>query len=101
MRYLAETFMLSPAIVILTLKIAVSAVTIVFIASLIALANGRQRLHGQINRVFFGLTMTTVLAFEAFIRFVDPQLTAGFSAEQHEALTVHLAFAIPSAVLLP
>lgn len=89
------------AIVILTLKIAVSAVTVLFIASLVALANGRRRLHGQINRVFFALTMTTVLAFEVFIRFIDPQLTSAFSPEQHEALTIHLAFAIPSAVLLP
>jgi hypothetical protein len=93
--------MLSPGTVILILKIAVSAVTVLLVASLFALASGRPRLHGQINRVFFALTMTTVLVFEGFIRLVDPNLTAAFSPEQREALTIHLAFAMPSAVLLP
>lgn len=93
--------MLTPTAVIVILKIAVSAVTVLLVASLLALVNRRPRLHGQINRVFFALTMSTVLMFEGFIRFVDPGVTAGFSTEQREALTIHLAFAIPSAVLLP
>lgn len=93
--------MLTPANVILGLKIAVAGVTVVLIASLIALASGRPRLHGRINRVFFALTMTAVLAFEVIIRFVNPELTAGFTPEQHDALMIHLAFAIPSAIMLP
>jgi hypothetical protein len=93
--------MVTPAAVIVILKIAVSAVTVLLVASLIALATRKPRLHGQINRVFFALTMSTVLLFEAFIRFVNPEVTAGFSPEQREALTIHLAFAIPSAILLP
>ena len=93
--------MLTPAIVIVILKVAVSAVTVLLVASLLALVYRRPRLHGQINRVFFALTMSTVLLFEGIIRFVNPELTSGFSPEQREALTIHLAFAIPSAVLLP
>lgn len=93
--------MLTPEIVILVLKVAVSAVTILLVASLVALVCGRPRLHGNINKVFFALTMTTVLLFEVFVRLVNPEVTSGFSPEQNKALTVHLAFAIPSAVLLP
>jgi hypothetical protein len=93
--------MLTPAAVIVILKIAVSAVTVLLVASLLALVCRRPRLHGQINRVFFALTMSTVLLFEGIIRLVNPELTSGFSPEQREALTIHLAFAIPSAVLLP
>jgi uncharacterized membrane protein YozB (DUF420 family) len=92
---------LTPATVILALKIAVAAVTVLLVASIIAIASGRRRLHGRINTVFFCLTIATVLVFEAIVRFVDPNLTAGFSAEQREALVVHLGFSIPAAVLLP
>ena len=45
--------MLSPGDVILALKIAVGAVTVLLAASLVALAAGRPRLHGRINTVFF------------------------------------------------
>jgi len=92
---------LTPGDVILTLKIAVSAVTLLLVASLIALIAGRPKLHGQINTVFFALTATTVLGFELVIRLVLPDLTASFTGEQREALTVHLAFAIPAAIMLP
>jgi uncharacterized membrane protein YozB (DUF420 family) len=92
---------LTPATIILALKIAVGAVTVLLVASIVAIASGRRRLHGRINTVFFMLTVTTVLVFEAVVRFVDPNLTAGFSAEQRDALAVHLGFSIPAAVLLP
>jgi hypothetical protein len=92
---------LTPGDVILALKIAVTAVTVLLIASLIALIAGRPKLHGQINTVFFALTATTVLGFEVVIRLVLPDFTAGFTAEQREALTVHLAFSIPAAIMLP
>jgi hypothetical protein len=91
----------NPGNVILILKVLVAAVTVLFAASLIALASGRPRLHGRINTVFFILTMTTVLGFEIIIRFVLPNFTADFTEEQHETLLIHLSFSIPSALLLP
>ena len=93
--------MLSPGAVILALKIAVGAVTVLLVASLVALATGKPRWHGRLNTVFFALTAATVLGFEVILRFVQPDLTAGFSAEQREALTVHLGFSVPAALLLP
>ena len=93
--------MLSPGAVILALKIAVGAVTVLLAASLVALAAGKPRWHGRINTVFFALTATTVLGFEIVIRFVQPDLTSGFSPEQREALSIHLGFSIPAALLLP
>ena len=93
--------MLSPEAVILALKIAVGAVTVLLAASLVALAAGRPRWHGRLNTVFFALTAATVLGFEVVIRLIQPGLTAGFSPEQREALTVHLGFSVPAALLLP
>ena len=49
----------TPGLVILTLKILVGTVTLLLIASVVALRQGRPRLHGRINRVFFVLTMQT------------------------------------------
>jgi hypothetical protein len=92
---------LTPEVVFLTLKIAVAAVTLLLIASLIALAAGRPDWHGRLNTVFFILTATTVVAFEVVIRLVNPELTAGFTPEQRESLAVHLGFSIPAAILLP
>ena len=92
--------MLDGPTIILTLKVLVSAVTVLLVASLVALVFGRKRLHGLINKVFFGLTITTVLAFELILRFgVDVAST--FSPEARAALQTHLYFAIPSALLLP
>lgn len=86
--------------IILILKILVSAVTVLFAASIIALALKRVRLHGRINRVFFALTITTVLGFELLLR-LGTDVTAQFSDAAREALRVHLCFAVPSALLLP
>jgi hypothetical protein len=91
----------TPGAVILALKIAVAAVTVLLVASLAALAAGRPKWHGRINTVFFALTAITVLGFEAVIRFLRPDLTAGFTVEQREALAIHLGFSIPAAVMLP
>jgi hypothetical protein len=93
--------MLSPGTIILALKIAVVAVTVLLAASLVALAMGKPRWHGRINTVFFALVAATVLGFEAIIRLVRPDLTAGFTAEQREALNIHLGFSVPAAALLP
>ena len=92
---------MTPANVILGLKIAVIAVTLLLCASLIALARGKPRWHGRINIAFFGLTIATLVGFEAVIRLIDPDLTSAFSVEQREALAIHLRFAIPAALLLP
>ena len=85
--------------IILTLKILVAAVTVLFAASLVALATGRPRLHGKINTAFFVLTMVTVAGFEVLLQFVD--VSATFDDEARRALRVHLWFAVPSALLLP
>lgn len=91
----------SPANVILILKVLVALVTVLLIASVIALRFHKPRLHGNINRAFFVLTMLTVIGFELIIRFINPQLTDQFTASQRLALQIHLGFSIPSTVLLP
>ena len=71
--------MFTPGLVILTLKALVGAVTVLLIGSVIALRMGKPKLHGQINRVFFVLTMVTVLGFEVIVRFLNPELTKDFT----------------------
>jgi hypothetical protein len=93
--------MLTPGTVILALKVAVVAVTVLLAASLVALTAGRPRLHGRINTVFFALVAVTVLGFEIVIRFVLPDMTAGFTPDQRNALRIHLGFSVPAALLLP
>jgi hypothetical protein len=87
--------------VILTLKIAVAAVTVLLLASLIALASGRRRLHGQINFFFFILTLAAVLGLELLIRIINPEVFNYLDNDARQALRLHLWFSIPSAVLLP
>ncbi len=85
--------------IILTLKVLVTAVTVLLAVALWAIASGRKKLHGRLNTAFFLLTLTTVVAFEALLRFgVDVKAT--FTEEQRRALLVHLCFAVPSALLL-
>ncbi len=93
--------MFTPENVILGLKLAVSLVTVLLIASLIAISMGYQKLHGKINLIFFILTLIAVVGFEAIIRWVNPQLTAEFTEEQQRALSIHLCFSVPSTILLP
>ena len=86
--------------IIIILKVLVATVTVLFAASIVALARKNFKLHGRINTVFFILTMLTVLVFEVLIRFfVD--VTTTFSPEARAALRIHLFFSIPAAVLLP
>jgi hypothetical protein len=87
--------------VILTLKIAVAAVTVLLLASLTALATGRRRLHGQINLYFFILTMAAVLGLEGLIRFINPGVFDYFDENARRMLRIHLWFSVPSAILLP
>lgn len=92
---------LTPANVILGLKIAVGAVSLIFLASTLSIILKKKKLHGLLNTIFFVLTMTAVIAFEVIIRFILPDLTAQFSPEARRVLGIHLFFSIPSALLLP
>ena len=93
--------MLTGPQVILTLKIAVAAVTVLLLASLVALARGRQRLHGRINLAFLVLTLTAVLGLELLVRVIDPGVFNYFDEPARQALRVHLLFSVPAALLLP
>jgi uncharacterized membrane protein YozB (DUF420 family) len=89
--------------VILTLKIAVAAVTVLLLLSLVALWRGNYWLHGRINLVFFTLTLLAVLGLEAIIHIIDPTIFRYI--EEHpqldRALRIHLCFSVPSALLMP
>ena len=89
--------------VILLLKIAVGAVTVLLLAALAALAKGNVRLHGRINLAFFVLTLIALLGFELIIRVINPQVFDYISEnkELSQALSIHLCFAVPSALLMP
>lgn len=89
--------MLTASNVILTLQIAVAAVTVLLLASLAALWRGRFRLHGRINLVFFALTLAAVLGLEVVVRFVDPTV---FERVDQPSLRTHLCFSIPALVLM-
>src|SRR5262249_5807026 len=84
-------------------KIAVAAVTILLLASLVALARGNYRLHGRINLAFFTLTLVALLGFELIIRVIEPRIFDYINVHEQlrEALNIHLCFAIPSALLMP
>jgi len=89
--------------VIITLKVAVGAVTVLLLLSLVALARGNYRLHGRINLVFFTLTLLTVLGFEAIIQIIEPEIFQYIkrNTELRQALNIHLCFSVPSALLMP
>jgi uncharacterized membrane protein YozB (DUF420 family) len=92
---------LTPANIILTLQVAVAAVTALLAASLVALWRGQYRLHGRINVVFFVLTLTAVLGLEVIIRIIDPEMFYFEGSEDlRQALQVHLCFSIPAVVLM-
>jgi hypothetical protein len=88
--------------IILTLKIAVIAVTVLLAVSLLALVRGKYRLHGQINTVFFVLTLLALGGLELIARLMAPELFSQY-LEEHEAvqaLRLHLSFSMPAALLL-
>lgn len=86
--------------IILTLKVLVTAVTVLFAGAVAAILAGHKKLHGRLNTAFFALTMTTVVGFELLLR-LGTDVTATFSDEAREALRVHLRFAVPAAVVMP
>lgn len=94
--------MLTPTLVILSLKYAVGAVTVLLVFSLIALAKGKIKLHGKINLVFFILTVAALFLFEIVVRMIDPVLFSGLwkNPELAKSLKIHLCFAVPSALLM-
>jgi uncharacterized membrane protein len=85
--------MLTPENVILTLKIAVVAVTVLLVCSLTALALGRYRLHGRIK----------LLGLEAVTQIARPGMLQEWLKSQDalDALYVHLGFSLPAALVLP
>jgi hypothetical protein len=85
--------------IILTLKVLVVAVTVLLLASLVALILKRPRLHGHINTAFFVLTMLTVVVFEVLLQWID--VSSAFDEAARQALHTHLWFSVPSALLLP
>jgi uncharacterized membrane protein YozB (DUF420 family) len=95
--------MLTGPNVILALKVAVGAVTLLLVAALLALARGNYRLHGRINLAFFTLTLLALLGFEIIIRIIEPSI---FDYIMHNdalrrSLNIHLCFSVPSALLMP
>ena len=94
--------MLTPTLVILSLKFAVGAVTVLLVFSLIALAKGKIKLHGKINLAFFILTVAALFLFEIVVRMIDPVLFSGLwkNAVLAKSLKIHLCFAVPSAFLM-
>ena len=94
--------MLTAENVLLALKVAVAAVTVLLVASLLALARGKYRLHGRINTVFFVLTLTALLGLEVVVRLLRPDLFGAYfdRTDSWQALYIHLAFSLPAALLL-
>jgi len=89
--------------VVLALKVAVLAVTVLFLFSLAALARGHFRLHGKINSVFFLLTVGALLGLEVMARLIDPTVFSYFEddADLKRALSIHLCFSLPAAAVMP
>ena len=95
--------MLTAETVILTLKIAVVAVTVLLACSLTALAFGNYRLHGRINLTFFVLVLAALLGLELVAQVFHPGMLQSFLMRHDalDALYVHLGFSVPSALVLP
>src|SRR6185437_13351310 len=89
--------------VILTLKIAVAAVTVLLIAAVIAVLRGNYRLHGRINLVFFTMTLMAVLGLELVVRVLAPDVFAYINHDDslRRALNRHLWFSVPSTFVMP
>jgi uncharacterized membrane protein YozB (DUF420 family) len=88
--------------VILALKIAVGAVTLLLVASLTALLLNKPRWHGRINIVFFVLTVAALVGFEGVTRLSNPDIFNDYPNNSlREWLPIHLCFSVPSALLMP
>jgi hypothetical protein len=89
----------SGPVIILALKIAVAAVTVLLLASLLALAKGDYRLHGRLNLLFFVLTVSAVIGFETLLQF-GADVKSHMNEAALLALKVHLCFAGPLPVVM-
>jgi hypothetical protein len=89
--------------VVVVLKGAVLAVTVLFLCSLAALARGHYRLHGKINRLFFVLTAGALVGLEIVARLIDPTVFSYFENDPDlkRALSIHLCFSLPAAATMP
>jgi hypothetical protein len=89
--------------VLVTLKIAVIAVTLLLACSLTALAFGNYRLHGRINLAFSILVLAALLGLELVAHVVEPGMLQDFLRKQNalDMLYIHLAFSVPATVVLP
>jgi hypothetical protein len=94
---------LTAELVILSLKIAVVAVTALLVVSLVALARGRYRLHGRINRVCFALSLAALVGLELIARVLNPEIFREYFDRLNawDALYIHLSFSVPVTLLLP
>ena len=86
--------------VILVLKIAVAAVTLLLAASGYALLKRNYWLHGRLNTLMSLLTLGAVVLFEVVIRFVGVDVKEHMNADARFALRVHLCFVIPLVPIL-
>ncbi len=89
--------------ILLALRVAVASVTVLLLASLVALWHGRYRLHGRLNLCFFTLSLVALLGLEAAARFMRPNPLEEYlrRTDVRQALRVHLAFSIPATVVMP
>ncbi len=89
--------------VILLLKIAVSLVSVLILAALVSLALKKPRIHGWINSVAVVLTLVALVGLEVLARIFEPGIFENHFNETDSwtEFYVHLAFAVPSAILLP
>jgi hypothetical protein len=97
-----RTLLHGPAVVAV-LKVAVTAVTLLLGASMVALWLGKPRWHGRINAVCLALTYATLGGLEVLMRIIQPGIF-DFIVSDPAALgrlRLHLAFAVPAAVLFP
>jgi uncharacterized membrane protein YozB (DUF420 family) len=95
---------LTPPHVLLALKVAVAAVTLLLLTSLAALARGNYRLHGRINLAFFTLSLMAVLGLELVARVLQPEAFEDYVTRDpavRAALNTHLWFSVPSTFLMP
>jgi uncharacterized membrane protein YozB (DUF420 family) len=89
--------------IILTLKVAVAAVTVLLIAAVVAVARGNHRLHGRLNLAFFTLTLIALLGLELIVRLIAPEVFDYINNDGalRQALNRHLWFSVPSTFVLP
>jgi uncharacterized membrane protein YozB (DUF420 family) len=87
--------------VIFSLKVAVVAVTFVFLSSLLALARGNYWLHGRINMIFFSLTLVALISLEVVARVIDPTVFDYFDEQTRRMLLIHLCFSLPATAVMP